>query len=245
VILAAESVKTTAYGVMFLSKRIKPVTIRQDGPKMPAYHTSQIMAGLFSMSWQKMRVITGALLMVLGFFTGRSVLGADAVPQTPINAHAFSFTAIDGQRELRLGDYAGKYILIVNTASLCGFTKQYKWLQEFYSQNQDRLVVLGVPSNDFGDQEPDDEKAIKNFCEVNFRITFPMTQKYAVTGDDAHPFYVWAAAQFSNPLAKPRWNFHKYLIGPDGNLVDWFSSATTDIKLPETQGDAAGGVPKP
>jgi len=140
-------------------------------------------------------------------------------------AHDFSFTAIDGG-DLPLGDFEGQVLLVVNTASRCGFTSQYDGLQDLYETYKDKgLVVLGVPSNDFGGQEPGEAEEIKEFCEVNFNITFPMADKTKVKGEMAHPFYRWAADQVG-VIAKPRWNFHKYLIGRDGRLIDWFSSPT-------------------
>lgn len=141
------------------------------------------------------------------------------------SAHAFTFTSIEGEA-LPLSRFAGQTVLVVNTASQCGFTHQYAGLQDLWRRYRDRgLVVLGVPSNDFGGQEPGTEAEIKTFCEVNFDVDFPMTAKVQVTGEGAHPFYRWAADQFG-VMAKPRWNFHKYLIGPDGRAVDWFSTAT-------------------
>ena len=140
-------------------------------------------------------------------------------------AHAFGFTAIEGG-ELPLKKYQGKAVLLVNTASRCGFTGQYAALQAVWERFRDRgLVVLGVPSNDFGGQEPGTEAEIKEFCEVNFNVDFPMTEKVRVKGAEAHPFYAWAAEKLGAKAA-PRWNFHKYLIAPDGRLVDWFSTVT-------------------
>jgi len=153
------------------------------------------------------------------------------VSLVPLSAGAtsawdFSFVGIDGQ-PLSLSDYRGKAVLIVNTASQCGFTPQYKGLEDLAEKYRARgLVVLGVPSNDFGGQEPGNSSEIKQFCELNYNIQFPLTEKTKVIGADAHPFYQWAAKKFG-PLAKPRWNFHKYLIAPDGRLVDWFSTMTT------------------
>ena len=142
------------------------------------------------------------------------------------SAWDFSFIAIDGQ-PLPLSRFQGKAVLVVNTASQCGFTPQYKGLEELYKKYRDRgLVVLGVPSNDFGAQEPGSSSEIQQFCETNFSVDFPLTEKVKVSGDDAHPFFRWAAKEMG-PLAKPRWNFHKYLIAPDGRLVDWFSTVTS------------------
>ena len=147
---------------------------------------------------------------------------------TAETAYDFSFTSIDGQA-MPLAQFSGKAVLVVNTASACGFTPQYDELQALYDAYRDKgLVVLGVPSNDFGKQEPLTEEGIKEFCEVNFNITFPLTEKEVVKGEDAHPFYRWAAEELGG-LAKPRWNFHKYLIGPDGRLRDWFSTTTSPV----------------
>lgn len=141
------------------------------------------------------------------------------------SAHAFAFRAIDGG-ELPLSTFAGKAVLVVNTASECGFTPQYEQLQAVWERYRDRgLVVLGVPSNDFGGQEPGSEAEIKDFCATTFSVDFPLTAKEVVSGDDAHPFYRWARDELGG-LAAPKWNFHKYLIAPDGRLVDWFSTVT-------------------
>jgi glutathione peroxidase len=151
--------------------------------------------------------------------------GANA-QQTDMNAYSFSFKSIDGQ-EMPLSDFKGKVILVVNTASQCGFTSQYAGLEELWDKYKDKgLVVLGVPSNDFGNQEPGSESEIRDFCTKKFDVSFPMTEKYSVKGSEAHPFYKWANEQTSL-LGTPKWNFHKYLIGKDGKLIDWFSSVTT------------------
>ena len=141
------------------------------------------------------------------------------------SAYEFTFTSIEGER-LPLSNFQGKVMLVVNTASRCGFTGQYADLQSVWERYRDRgLVVVGVPSNDFGSQEPGTEGEIKEFCTVNFDVDFPMTTKVHVKGEQAHPFYKWAGAKVGMS-GKPRWNFHKYLIGPDGHIVDWFSSPT-------------------
>lgn len=142
------------------------------------------------------------------------------------SAYEFSFMGIDGTL-MELEQFRGRLLLVVNTASRCGFTKQYADLQKLYDTYKDRgLVILGVPSNDFGAQEPGSDEEIKQFCEVNFDINFPMTGKTVVNGAEAHPFYQWAGKQV-NAFGRPRWNFHKYLISPEGKLVDWFSSMTS------------------
>ena len=116
--------------------------------------------------------------------------------------------------------------MLVNVASNCGFTKQYSELQELYDKYSEKgLVVLGVPSNQFGGQEPGSNNEIKDFCETNFNITFPMTTKIDVKGDNAHPIYLWAKENFGN-AAVPKWNFHKILINRQGKIEDTYSSFT-------------------
>jgi len=162
--------------------------------------------------------------------TRRALIAAMAL--SPVSLHAgelsardFSFPGIDGGM-VSLSEFAGRPVLVVNTASRCGFTYQYDGLQALYDRYRDRgLVVLGVPSDDFGGQELDTEAAVKEFCSVNFSIDFPMTAITAVRGAGAHPFYVWARGELGAEQA-PSWNFHKYLVGPDGALVGAFSTRT-------------------
>jgi glutathione peroxidase len=135
-----------------------------------------------------------------------------------MTAHSFSFTSIEGA-PLPLAAWRGRPVLVVNTASFCGYTPQYKALEALWRRYKDRgLVVLGVPSNDFGQQEPGSAKEIKEFCETNYEIDFPLAEKQKVVGGDAHPFYRWVVAELGEAGA-PRWNFHKYLVAPDGTLV--------------------------
>lgn len=142
--------------------------------------------------------------------------GAGAQPQPTAFDHAFD--AIDGKK-LDLAQFRGKALLVVNTASFCGFTRQYEGLQKLWDRYRDKgLVVVGVPSNDFGAQEPNAEGEIKNFCETNFGVTFPLTAKVEVKGSTAHPFYKWAADALGSGAA-PQWNFHKLLIGRDGRAL--------------------------
>jgi len=140
-----------------------------------------------------------------------------------MTAHDFSFKSLDGS-PLPLSAYRGKPLLVVNTASFCGFTPQYKGLEALWRKYRKRgLVVLGVPSNDFGEQEPGSAAEIKSFCETNYSIDFPLAAKERVIGPDAHPFYRWVAGELGEDAA-PRWNFHKYLVGPDGALVGMWPS---------------------
>jgi glutathione peroxidase len=142
------------------------------------------------------------------------------------SAYDFSFKTLRGEDYPLGGALAGRPLLVVNTASKCGFTPQYKGLQSIWHDFKDSgLVVIGVPSNDFANQEPGTAEQIGSFCEVNYGVDFPMMEKVHVKGAEAHPFFKWAAAE-GGFLAKPRWNFYKYLIGKDGRLVDWFASMT-------------------
>lgn len=135
-----------------------------------------------------------------------------------MSAHDYSFTTIDG-KPLDLKDLAGKAVLVVNVASYCGFTPQYTDLQELHeTYGLKGLVVLGVPCNDFGAQEPRTEPEIAKFCESMYEVTFPLTSKQKAIGPDAHAFYQWIATQAGEGAA-PKWNFHKYLIGKDGSLL--------------------------
>jgi glutathione peroxidase len=166
------------------------------------------------------------LFPTLGFLAPPTAGSAAMPTNPPSTAYDFDFVAIDGQ-PLPLRHFAGKAVLVVNTASMCGYTPQYADLQALWEQYRDRgLVVLGVPSNDFGGQEPGGAEQIKDFCAVNFAVDFPMTDKQAVTGAQAHPFYQWARQELGSAAA-PRWNFHKYLVAPDGRLADWFSTSTS------------------
>lgn len=144
------------------------------------------------------------------------------------SAHDFTFRSIDGE-PLPLDRYRGNALLVVNTASFCGFTRQYDELQSLWARYRDRgLVVLGVPSNDFGNQEPGSDAEIKTFCEVNFAVDFPLTSKEHVAGTEAHPFYRWAKDTLG-PASAPRWNFHKYLVAPDGQIVRSFPTTTSPV----------------
>jgi len=140
-------------------------------------------------------------------------------------AYDFNFSDIDGAT-LKLSEFKNKVIVIVNVASQCGFTNQYEDLQKIWELYQKKdVVVIGVPSNDFGSQEPGNSEEIKNFCEAKFGISFPMTEKVKVKGPDAHPFYLWAKENHGNS-AVPKWNFHKIIINKLGKVEETFSSIT-------------------
>tara|TARA_B100001029_G_C14979891_1_gene405365 strand:- start:281 stop:826 length:546 start_codon:yes stop_codon:yes gene_type:complete len=139
-------------------------------------------------------------------------------------AYDFSFNDLDGSK-LELSEYKNKVLVVTNVASYCGFTSQYEDLQKIWEQYQDKgLVVIGVPSSSFN-QEKETNKEIKIFCEAKFGISFPMTEKVKVIGNDAHDFFKWAK-QNHGKSSIPKWNFHKIIIGKDGKVYDTFSSMT-------------------
>ncbi len=165
-------------------------------------------------------------LLVVSAATLPAAFARAASAQTPgvsrMTAYAFTFAGLDG-RDIRLGEHAGKPILVVNTASLCGYTPQYAGLQELWKRYHDRgLMVVGVPSNDFGGQEPGGVSEIEQTAHHAYGVTFPLAAKAVVKGSNPHAFYKWAASE--RPLDVPRWNFHKYLIGRDGRLAASFAT---------------------
>jgi glutathione peroxidase len=162
----------------------------------------------------RIALVAALLGLPLVLATGARVFAGETSPMTAWN---FTFTSIDG-KPMPLSDFRGKVLLVVNTASFCGFTRQYKTLQALHEKYAAKgFAVIGVPSNDFN-QETKDEAEIKGFCEGMFGVTFPLTNKNVVKGDGAHPFYKWASEAMGADKA-PKWNFHKYLIGRDGKLV--------------------------
>ena len=145
---------------------------------------------------------------------------------------AFSATAIDGQ-EVDLSTYAGQVVLVVNTASECGLTPQYQGLQALHEAYADRgFTVLGFPCDQFGHQEPGEEAEIATFCERNYGVTFPMFSKFDVNGSDAHPLFTWLRQEKGGVLGSAiKWNFTKFLVGRDGQVVERFAPTTTPDKL--------------
>ncbi|MDQ3100179.1 MAG: glutathione peroxidase [Bacteroidota bacterium] len=145
--------------------------------------------------------------------------------------HALSATSLNGEL-VRMDQYKGKKIIIVNTASECGFTKQFAQLQELYAEYEAAgLVILGFPSNDFGGQEPGSEEEIGAFCQKNYGVTFPMMSKVSIKGDEIHPVYHWLTNKSQNGVmdASVKWNFNKFLIDEDGRLVDHFGSGVEPL----------------
>jgi glutathione peroxidase len=174
-------------------------------------------------------MLMAAVAVIAGPVSTRTALAEPAMSR--ITAYAFSFAALAGG-EIRLADHAGHPLLVVNTASLCGFTPQYAGLQELWTQFRDRgLMIIGVPSNDFGAQEPGGPSEIAETAQHQYGVTFPIAAKAVVKGPNAHPFYKWAAE--ARPRDVPRWNFHKYLIGRDGYIAEVFPETVepTDTRV--------------
>ncbi len=157
---------------------------------------------------------------------GGLALSISPAAAAPDSAYSFAFEAIEGG-PLPFDTFKGRVVLVVNTASFCGYTPQYRALQALFDRLEPRgFTVLGVPSNDFGAQEPGSAQDIKAFCETEYGIDFPLTAKVTVRGPNAHPFYRWAERELG-PVAAPRWNFHKYLVDRSGRLVAWFPTQVT------------------
>lgn len=148
------------------------------------------------------------------------------IEKTPL--YSIKINTISGN-PLELSDFKGKYILFVNVASKCGFTPQYKNLQELYESYHDKLVIVGVPCNQFGNQEPGNPEAIESFCELNYGVTFPITEKVDVKGLHQHPLYSWLTQKEKNGVSssKVKWNFQKYLVSPQGDFIDYYYSMTS------------------
>jgi glutathione peroxidase len=174
-------------------------------------------------------MIAGLLTAIASPAAIRSARAQGAISR--ITAYAFSFPALSGD-DISLAEFTGRPLLVVNTASLCGYTPQYAGLQQLWTEFGGRgLAMVGVPSNDFGGQEPGGATEIAETAQHQYGVTFPIAAKAVVTGANAHPFYKWAAQ--ARPNQVPRWNFHKYLIGRDGNIAEVFASAVepTDTRV--------------
>ena len=149
----------------------------------------------------------------------------------PASVYDFSFNAIDGKK-IALSDFKGKKLLIVNTASKCGFTKQYKDLQELHKLYGDNLVIIGFPANNFGNQEPGANSDIKEFCEENYGVSFLMAEKVDVKGDNIHPLFKFLIEQ-PNPdfTGAIKWNFEKFLIDENGKLIHRYRSQVNPMDM--------------
>jgi glutathione peroxidase len=159
------------------------------------------------------------LVLALFILTGVPAMAAEQ------SLHDFTLIGNDGQ-PMPLEQFKGKVVMLVNTASECGYTPQYEGLEAVWEAYKDKgLVIVGVPSNDFGGQEPGSAQEIATFCKLNYGVTFPLADKSVVKGASAIPVYKWANAQ-AGILGTPKWNFHKYLFDRNGKFIDWFSTAT-------------------
>lgn len=143
------------------------------------------------------------------------------------NLYDIQINSLQG-KPINFGDFKGKYILFVNVASKCGFTPQYKDLEKLYQEYKDHLIVIGVPCNQFGHQEPGSSDEIQEFCQVNYGVSFLITEKVNVKGSNQHPLYAWLTKKENNgkKSSTVRWNFQKYLVDSEGNLIDFYYSIT-------------------
>ncbi len=140
-----------------------------------------------------------------------------------MHVHEFAFRSINGA-SMPLDRWTGQPLLLVNTASECAYTPQYEKLQKLWEEYRpSNLVVIGIPSNDFGEQEPEDDQAIQEFCSSRFAVTFPMSSKQKIIGADAHPLFIALGEEYTHDIL-PRWNFFKYLFGRDGDLLHYWPS---------------------
>jgi len=160
--------------------------------------------------------ITRLTLLLLSLFISVTAMAK--------NAYDFKFHSINSGKEIKLSDFKEKIVMVVNTASECGFTNQYGELENLYNDYKDKgLVIIAVPSNDFGGQEPGTNQEIQKFVQDKYNVTFLVTSKEKVKGEQAHPFYIWAKEETGNA---PIWNFYKYIIGKDGKIIDYFVPLT-------------------
>lgn len=152
---------------------------------------------------------------------------AKAQHDNTMNIYDIKINALDGS-PIALKTFEGKYILFVNVASECGFTNQYEWLQKLYDTYKNDLMIIGVPCNQFGQQEPGSSEQIQSFCKKNYGVTFLMTEKIKVKGKDKHPLYEWLTNKDLNGVksSSVKWNFQKYIVGRNGEFIDYFYSMT-------------------
>lgn len=183
----------------------------------------------------KMKWMIGAGLAAAAVGATAIMIPRMAVPEAPMEKSIFEFKLKDIEgKEKSLKDFKGKVLVVVNTASKCGLTPQYEGLQALYTKHKGKVVVLGMPANDFGGQEPGTEAEIQTFCSTKYNVTFPMFSKITVVGENMHPLYAWLLNKTDK---KPiEWNFTKFVVGKDGQSVTRFGSrvSPTDPKFIET-----------
>ena len=151
----------------------------------------------------------------------------NSIPSVNQSIYDYKIKALNSEEYIHLSDFDGKYMLLVNVASKCGYTYQYEDLQKLYDQHKDRLVIIGFPSNQFLFQEPGTEVSIGEFCQKNYGVTFPMTTKIKVKGSKKHPIYQWLTDKELNGVSdySVSWNFNKFLVSPEGKLLGHFQSS--------------------
>jgi glutathione peroxidase len=171
------------------------------------------------------------LIILMGCGSNKSTTANKASSSNLPEMKEYSIESINGFGTLNLEDYRGKYLLLVNVASKCGYTPQYDALQELYEKNGDKLMVIGFPCNQFMGQEPGTEEEIVSFCKKNYGVTFPITEKIEVKGDGQHEIYQWLTSKSENGLGdfKVSWNFNKFLISPKGKLLGHFPSSVSPL----------------
>ncbi len=164
--------------------------------------------------------------MALGCGTSSRKITTQEKPVEGMNLYELNLMSLNEAGKIDLSAFKGKYILFVNVASKCGFTPQYDGLQALYSSNADKLMVIGLPCNQFGFQEPGDSSQIATFCSSNYGVTFPISEKLDVKGDNQHPVYEWLTQKKYNGVGdyNVSWNFNKFLVSPNGELVAYFGS---------------------
>lgn len=174
-----------------------------------------------------MKSLISILAAVGLFLTSNLITNNSKKMKSNTSIYDISIKSLSGEN-IDLAKFKGKKILFVNTASKCGFTKQYADLQKLHETYKDKLVVIGVPCNQFGGQEPGNATQIQSFCKINYGVTFLMTEKVDVKGDNQHPLYAWLTKKELNGVknSSVKWNFQKYLIDENGNFLDYFYSIT-------------------
>ena len=175
-----------------------------------------------------MKILKSVVLSLLFFVSNQS--NSQITNNQTMSLYTIEINSLDGN-PINLNDYKGKHILFVNVASECGFTGQYEGLQKLYDTYQDKLMVIGVPCNQFGGQEPGTSDQIQSFCSKNYGVTFLMTEKIDVKGDGQHPLYKWLTNKELNGVKSTsvKWNFQKYLVDGSGAFVDYFYSITKPL----------------
>ncbi len=174
-------------------------------------------------------IFSGAIFLVLRnflFASNTQVAKSQGDTSTASTLYHIALKSLDGKNNIDLSSFKGKKLLIVNTASECGYTPQYEGLQNLYEKMKDKLVIIGCPCNQFGEQEPGDTSQIRSFCQKNYGVTFLISEKLDVKGKDQHPLYKWLTQKSENGVleSEVRWNFNKYLIDSEGHLLAYFPS---------------------